>query len=74
MLQEGQNLNNIEASVIVQLDSTSRSMVQKSGRALRAIDTPEIHIFYIAGTSDETYLNNSMSDINKEFIKVYNEP
>ena len=74
MMQEGQNLNNIEASVIIQLDSTSRSMIQKSGRALRAIETPEIHIFYVAGTSDETYLQTSIADINKEFIKVYNEP
>lgn len=74
MLQEGQNLNNIEASVIIQLDSTSRSMIQKSGRALRAISTPEIHIFYVAGTSDETYLNNSISDINEKFIKIYNAP
>ena len=68
MLQEGINLSGIEASVIVQLDSTTRSFIQKTGRALRSKDTPEIHIFYFEGTSDERYLNNAVKGVNEDLI------
>lgn len=68
MLQEGVNLINIEASIIIQLDKELRSFVQKSGRALRSKETPEIHVFYFKNTSDENYLQNAIFGIKKEYI------
>ena len=49
MLQEGQNLVNIEAGIIIQLDGKERSFIQKFGRSLRAED-PVQYIFYYKNT------------------------
>jgi len=68
MMQEGMNLEDIEASVVAQLDTTSRTFIQKTGRSLRSKTTPEIHIFYVKDSSDEVYLKTSLEDINKNLI------
>ena len=70
MLVEGQNLNNIEAGVIVQLDGEERVFLQKFGRVMRA-DSPVQYIFYYKGTRDEEYLNKAIEGIDKKYIKVY---
>ena len=67
MLQEGQNLTDIEAGVIVQLDGQERAFVQKFGRSLRATD-PIQFIFYYKGTRDTEYLENVLEGINEEYI------
>lgn len=67
MLQEGQNLTDIEAGVIVQLDGQERAFVQKFGRSLRATD-PIQFIFYYKNTRDTEYLENVLEGINKEYI------
>ena len=67
MLQEGQNLTDIEAGVIVQLDGQERAFVQKFGRSLRATD-PIQFIFYYKDTRDTEYLENVLEGINKEYI------
>ena len=67
MLQEGQNLTDIEAGVIVQLDGQERAFVQKFGRSLRATD-PIQFIFYYKDTRDTEYLENVLEGINEEFI------
>ena len=67
MLQEGQNLPNIEAGVIVQLDGQERAFVQKFGRSLRATD-PIQFIFYYKDTKDTEYLKNVLEGINEEYI------
>ena len=67
MLQEGQNLTDIEAGVIVQLDGQERAFVQKFGRSLRA-DDPIQFIFYYKNTRDMEYLNNVLEGIDKEYI------
>lgn len=67
MLQEGQNLNDIEAGIIVQLDGQERAFVQKFGRSLRA-DDPVQFIFYYKNTRDMDYLNNVLEGINNEYI------
>lgn len=69
MLQEGQNLPDIEAGVIIQLDGQDRGFIQKSGRALRA-DKPILFIFYYKNTRDEEYLNNIIEDVDPEYIRV----
>lgn len=67
MLQEGQNLTNIEAGIIVQLDGQERAFIQKFGRSLRA-DDPIQFIFYYKNTRDEEYLSNVLEGIDKEYI------
>jgi superfamily II DNA or RNA helicase len=67
MLQEGQNLKDIDAGIIIQLDGSERPFVQKFGRALRAND-PHQYIFYYKNTRDEEYLNNILEDFNSDYI------
>lgn len=69
MLQEGQNLNDIEVGVIIQLDGQERAFVQKFGRSLRA-DSPIQIITYFKGTRDEEYLNKVLEGIDPEYIQV----
>lgn len=68
MLQEGANLVDIDAGVIVQLDSIERSFIQKTGRTLRSKYHPEVYIPYFENTRDEEYVRNSIQDINPEYI------
>jgi glutathione synthase len=72
MLQEGQNLNDIEKGIIIQLDGKLRSFIQKSGRVLRA-EHPEIFIIYVKGTQDETYLKNALEGLNPDYITYYED-
>ena len=74
MLQEGVNLNDIQAGIIIQLDGEERAFIQKFGRTLRA-DTPEQYIIYYKGTRDEEYLKNALENIDVKYIKKvdYNE-
>ena len=67
MLQEGQNLTNIQAGIIVQLDGEERGFIQKFGRSLRATD-PIQYILYYRGTRDEEYLQKALEGIDKEYI------
>jgi len=72
MMQEGANLENICAALILQLDSGSRSFLQRGGRAYRAVnETPEVHILYYKNTQDEKYFLNSIEDL-EEFV-VYKD-
>ena len=70
MLQEGQNLKNIEAGLIVQLDGKARTFIQKFGRVMRS-DDPLLYILYVKETQDESYLDNALSGIKKEFITIH---
>ena len=70
MLTEGQNLKDIEAGIIAQLDGNERSFVQKFGRVMRA-KNPELYIFYYKGTRDEEFLNNAIQGIDSKFIVNY---
>ena len=69
MLQEGQNLNNIEAGIIIQLDNEDRPFIQKSGRALRAKE-PILLVFYYKGTRDEEYLEKILEGIEPEHVRI----
>lgn len=68
MLQEGMNLNDIQAGVIIQLDGEERAFIQKFGRTLRA-DTPEQYIIYFKNTRDEEYLQKALENIDDKYIK-----
>ena len=67
MLQEGQNLEDIQAGIIVQLDGAESFYSKKFGRTLRA-DSPEQYIFYYKNTRDEEYLDKALQDINPNYI------
>lgn len=69
MLTEGQNLVDIDAGIIIQLDSKERSYLQKSGRVLRSKE-PKQYIFYYKNTQDEKYLSTIIEDIPKEFYSI----
>ena len=71
MLQEGQNLQDIEYGVIIQLDGEERAFIQKFGRTLRAED-PVQYIFYFKNTRDEEYLEKVLDGINSEYIREIN--
>lgn len=68
MLTEGQNLKDIEAGVIVQLDGKVRPFVQKTGRVLRS-EEPVQYIFYYKDTRDEEFLENILEGIDPKFIQ-----
>lgn len=68
MLQEGQNLTNIQAGIIVQLDGEERGFIQKFGRSLRAED-PVQYILYYKNTKDEEYLQKAIENINKDYVQ-----
>ena len=70
MLQEGVNLTDIQVGIIVQLDGEERSFIQRFGRTLRS-DSPVQYIIYYKGTRDEEYLENALENIDKKYIKTY---
>lgn len=68
MLREGQNLNNIEAGVVVQLDNNEKYFYQTQGRVLRS-DSPEYYILYVKDTQDEVYLKNVLQDYDMKYVQ-----
>ena len=71
MANEGLNLVDIQAGIIVQLDGKERLFIQKFGRSMRAED-PVSYIFYYKDTQDEKYLKNALENIEEKFINYTN--
>ena len=71
MLQEGQNLEGIQAGIIVQLDDAERAFIQKFGRIIRA-DSPQQYIFYYENTRDIYYLENVFEGVDEAYISTIN--
>lgn len=67
--QEGMNLKNIEAGVIVQLSGSELVTKQRFGRAMRS-EEPIQYIFYYKNTRDEEYLKKAIEDLDKNFIST----
>jgi superfamily II DNA or RNA helicase len=67
MLKEGQNLNNIQVGIVVQLDNVERYFSQTHGRILRSL-SPEYYILYLKNTQDETYVKTALSNFNNEYV------
>lgn len=75
MGREGLNLEDIEAGIVVQLDSgedDGNSFIQKTGRSMRA-DSPELYILYCKSTADERYLKKALQHIDNKYIKDYDK-
>jgi superfamily II DNA or RNA helicase len=64
MLNEGINLKNIDAVVILALTTESVQNIQRRGRSVRG-DNPTVYALYVKGTKDETNF--------KEFAKDYKD-
>lgn len=71
MLQEGQNLVDIEAGIIIQLDGKERAFIQKFGRSMRS-ENPVQFVFYYKNTMDTNYLENVLEEIDEEYIMKIN--
>lgn len=68
MLQEGQNLKGIQASVIIQLDGQERAFIQKFGRVLRSTD-PIQYILYFKNTRDSEYLEKVKECVDRDYFE-----
>ncbi len=68
MLREGQNLQNVDLGIIIQLDGVDISFYQRVGRCLRSVN-PEIYVLYYKGTKDEEYWLRSIEKIDLIYIK-----
>ena len=69
MLQEGQNLVDTEIGFICQVDSSSRSIIQKIGRLLRH-PNPTILIHYFKDTIEEDYTIKAIKEnFNSDYVE-----
>ena len=70
-LNEGVNIPNVDAAIIVQAKSKQRHMVQRVGRIVRYREghLGEIYILCAAGTQDETWVTKALSEFDKSAIK-----
>lgn len=73
MLTESANLVDIENGIITQLDKGELTAIQRIGRVLRAF-LPVVHIFVVKDTMDIKYYLNSVKDIDKKYIEIYDIP
>lgn len=67
MIQEGQNLTDVEAGIIIQLGGQEREFIQKFGRSLRA-EKPVQYVLYYKNTRDEEYLENVTEGVESQYI------
>lgn len=71
MLIEGTNLTDIDAGVIVQLNSKERIFIQQIGRVFRS-KSPVQYILYYKNTKDEEYVKEVLKGIPDKYIKTDN--
>jgi len=67
MLTEGTNLVNIEAGVLMQLDRSERTMIQKFGRTLRS-EHPKMYFFRFIDTVDDKLVKSIAWNIDSRHI------
>lgn len=81
-LNEGKNLNELDQVLVVQLNSVSRKMIQRIGRAVRRRKVKDadgverwhkalIVVLVAEGTADEKWYKESFSEFDKSRIKEY---
>lgn len=69
-VDEGQNLTNIESSIIGQADGKTLSFIQRLGRVLRGLN-PKLWICINKNTQDEKYLSNIIEELgNISYTKI----
>lgn len=72
-LNEGQNIDNLDEAVIVQLNSNPRHVIQRIGRIVRYRENHKasIHIIIAQDTRDEDWLRTALSKIDPSNITYY---
>lgn len=70
-LNEGENIEDIDAALVEQLDSNDKNLKQRIGRCIRFKEGKKAKIYIIVakGTVDEKWANMSLSSIPESFIK-----
>ncbi len=69
MLNEGMNLTQLDIAVIVALDGTELSGIQRIGRSTRS-EKPIIYILRVLNTQDHVYFDKLMSEVKQNY-KIY---
>jgi superfamily II DNA or RNA helicase len=72
-LNEGKNVNNLDQSLIVQLDSSERNLVQRIGRNVRFRPghKAKIYVLVVAATVDEQWYKSAFAEFDKKRIREY---
>jgi superfamily II DNA or RNA helicase len=67
---EGHNIVNLDQAIVVQLNSNERHLVQRIGRTVRVREdhTAMIWILCAQGTADETWLEKSMANLDRNKV------
>lgn len=66
MLNEGMNLTQLDIAIIVALDGTELSGIQRIGRSTRS-EKPIIYILRVINTQDHVYFDKLMSEIKQDY-------
>lgn len=69
MLNRGQDFENVDYVIILQVSGSNKENVQQIGRCFLS-DKPKIIMFYLRGTDDEKYVNTLLSKYPQEWIKT----
>ena len=72
MLREGVNLEQIDSSLIIQLDNQILSFIQMLGRCIRGL-LPECYILVVKNTQDEVYLNTALTGFNTDYLYKFSD-
>lgn len=67
MLNEGTNLKDVDAGVLMQLDKGERTLIQKFGRTLRS-EHPKMYFFRFKDTVDDELVKNIAWNIDSKHI------
>jgi len=70
-LREGQNLNGIQAGLVIQLDNQTKSFTQELGRVLRS-SYPIFYVLVLEGTRDEVFFDTALAGLDESFINYIN--
>lgn len=71
MLNEGINLHNVDAALIVQVSNSQVRSQQQSARTLLS-ELPLVIILYYRNTRDQEYVNNFVKQFNPKYVKWVN--
>jgi superfamily II DNA or RNA helicase len=72
-LNEGKNIPDVDQTLVVQLTSKDRDIIQRIGRSIRWRDgvTPVVVILVAMGTADEKWYQKAFKKFDKSRIKEY---
>lgn len=71
-LNEGHNMTDVDAAIIIQVDSKKRNYIQRQGRVIRWREGhhANIYVLYSQNTVDYKWVRSSLSGISPDKIKI----